>query len=432
MRNYIIKAVKTICPGSTYHGKIVNVVVENGRIADIFEGNLEDQAFQGFLSSDKEIVDGTGQILSPGFFDLNVNFGEPGFEYKEDLISGSKAAFAGGFTAVAVHPNTNPPLSGHSEVAFVVHRSKGLAVDIHPIGTVSKKRKGEELAELYDMQLAGAIAFSDGDASLQKAGLMGKALLYSKGINGLIISFPEDTSVSDDAQMNEGITSTFLGMKGKPNLSESLVVSRDLALASYHDASIHFTTISTAESVHLIRETKANGVKVTADVAAHQLVLTEDELQGFDSHFKVNPPLRTHHDARALIEGLKDGTIDAVVSQHTPHEIEFKRVEFQIAKNGIIGLQTVLPLLLEAKLSVEQIVEKLAINPRKILRLEAPRIEKGEKTNFVLFDPTKEWVFKNELNFSKSSNSPYIGKKMRGMVTLTANNGQTFRNEYHG
>lgn len=408
-----------LLPGSEYHDQQVDLLIVNGEITQI--GNT----ITGH-DADVKVIQGQGQFLSVGFLDLNSNFGEPGLETKEDVATGSRAAFAGGYTAVAVQPNTNPPLHRHAEISLVKSRAKDLAVDVYPIGTISKQREGKELAEMYDMQLAGAVAFSDGNRSLSDAGLMGRALLYSKGIAGLVISYAEDRQVADGAVMNEGEMSTYLGMKGNPNLAESLMVARDLYLAEYFQAPIHFTTISTEDSLALIKKAKAKGLQVTCDVAAHHLVLTDEKIKDFDSHYKVSPPLRTKKDVRALLRGLKDGTIDAIVSQHTPHEVEFKRVEFHVAKNGIIGLQTVLPLALQAGLSPELIVEKLVLGPRRVLGIPVPELAEGKVANLVLFNPELEWTFGPDQNFSKSQNSPFIGNSLKGRATFVMNNNQVF------
>jgi dihydroorotase len=248
--------------------------------------------------------------------------------------------------------------------------------------------------------------------------------LYTKSFEGLIISYAEDQDIAGNAKMNEGLMSTYLGMKGNPSLAEELMIARDLYLAEYNDARIHFSTISSSKSVDLIRKAKKAGIKVSCDVAAHNLVFTEDELEGFESNFKVKPPLRTKKDQSALIAGLKDGTIDAIVSQHSPHEIEFKNVEFEIASYGIIGLQTALPVALKAGLSLETIIEKMAIAPRNILGLSIPQLKIGNSANFILFNPEEEWVLNEESNRSKSSNSPFFGKKLIGKVKLVYNNGQ--------
>jgi dihydroorotase len=275
---------------------------------------------------------------------------------------------------------------------------------------------------MYDMYLSGAKAFTDGNRPVQDAGLMERALLYTKGFEATVFSYPEDTAIAGKAKVNEGEMSTLLGMKGIPSLAEELMIARDLYLAEYTDSKIHFSTISTVRSVELIRDAKKKGLKVTCDVAAHHLVLTDEALAGFDSLYKVKPPLRTSADVKALIKGLKDGTIDAIVSQHTPHEIEFKDVEFEVAEFGIIGFQTTLCLALKAGLDIDLIVQKLAINPRIILDVEVPVIAVGQKANLVVFDKDVEWEYTKENNRSKSYNSPYIGQTLKGQVLLTCNN----------
>ncbi len=422
MNTILISSAKLVLPHHPLHGEVVDILIEKGLVSKVSKKvELKDQK--------AAVVDGSGCVVSPGFFDLHANFGEPGLETKEDITTGTRAAAAGGYTGVAVYPNTNPPLHSRSEVALVVNAAKGNPVDVHPVGAISKKREGKELAEIYDMQTVGAIAFSDGNHAVQQAGLMSRALLYSKGIDALIISFAEDESVAGGNQMNEGEVSTYLGMKGKPNLAESLMVSRDLFLAEYNDAPIHFTCISTAESVELIKRAKKKGVRVTCDVAAHHLVFRDADVQGFDSNYKVNPPLRTKKDISALLKGLNDGTIDAVVSQHTPHEVEFKNVEFQIAKDGIIALQTTLPLLVKAGLKADAIVQKLAISPREIVGLSVPAFTEGSAANLVLFSLDEQWTFDAQSNRSKSANSPLLGTELTGKVKAIINNGLLVENK---
>ncbi len=423
MDNVLIKSARVAFPDSPFHNKELDVLVERGVIAKISSRIKAD-------TKHATVFDAKGQYIAPGFFDLNANFGEPGLETKEDIVSGCAAAVAGGFTGVAVQPNTNPPVDSHSEVALIVNKAKSLPVDIHPVGALSKNREGGRLAELYDMKLAGAIAFGDGNYPVQQAGLMSRALLYSKGFDGLVIAYAEDTSVAAGGKMNEGVTSTYLGMKGNPNLAEALMVARDLFLAEYNDAAIHFTTISTAESVELIRKAKAKGIKVTCDVAAHHLVFTDELVAGFDSHYKVSPPLRTKADVKALRKGLKDGTVDAISSQHTPHEIEYKQVEFQIAADGIIGLQTVLPMALQAGLTVDQLVDKLAVGPRRVLRLPQPEFKEGALANLTVFDSSLSWRFDRQANRSKSGNSPLLGKDLTGKVTMIINKRQIINTQY--
>lgn len=415
--NLLIKSATILDPGSPFHQQVADILIKNGIISHIAED----------IEADADLVDGEGKYVSPGFFDLNCNIGELGLETKEDMRTGTRAAAAGGFTGVAMMPNTVPPVHSKAEIEYLLNRAKGNLVDVYPLGTISHKREGKDLAEMYDMYLSGAKAFTDGNRPVQDAGLMERALLYAQGFDALVFSYPEDTAIAGKAKVNEGEISTLLGMKGIPSLAEELMIARDLYLAEYTVSKIHFSTISTARSVELIREAKRKGLEVTCDVAAHHLVLTDEALLGFDSQYKVKPPLRTKDDVKALIKGLNDGTIDAIVSQHTPHEIEFKDVEFEVAEYGIIGFQTTLALALLSGLPVELLVEKLSINPREILGVEVPVIAEGEKANIVLFDINAAWEYNSKSNLSKSINSPFVGQNLKGKVLLTYNNQQILK-----
>jgi dihydroorotase len=415
--NLLIKSATIVDPNSPFNQQIADILIKNGTITEIAKD----------IKSDEKVFDAAGKQVSPGFFDLNCNIGELGLETKENLQTGTAAAAAGGFTGLALMPNTQPPVHSKAEVEYLLNRAKGNLVDVYPLGTLSHKREGKDLAEMYDMYLSGAKAFTDGSRPVQDAGLMERALLYTKGFEATVFSYPEDTAIAGKAKVNEGEMSTLLGMKGIPSLAEELMIARDLYLAEYTDSKIHFSTISTVRSVELIKEAKKKGLKVTCDVAAHHLVLTDDALAGFDSLYKVKPPLRTRKDVDALIKGLKDGTIDAIVSQHTPHEIEFKDVEFEVAEFGIIGFQTVLSLALKAGLDIELIIQKLAINPRNILDVDVPVIAAGQKANLVVFDKDAEWEYTRANNRSKSYNSPYIGQNLIGQVLLTCNNNHSFK-----
>ena len=415
--NLLIKSATISDPGSPYFQQVTDVLIENGQIVKIGKG----------IESDGEVFDARGKQLSPGFFDLNCNIGELGLETKEDLKTGTQAAAAGGFTGLALMPNTQPPAHSKSEIEYLVNRAKNNLVDIYPLGAISFKREGKDLAEMYDMYQHGAMAFTDGNRPVQDAGLMERALLYTKGFDALVLSYPEDTAIAGKAKVHEGEVSTLLGMKGIPALAEELMVARDLYLAEYTGSKIHFTTISTERSVSLIREAKKKGIPVTCDVAVHHLLLTDQVLLGFDSQYKVKPPLRTKKDVKALLAGLKDGTIDAITSQHTPHEVEFKDVEFEIAEYGMISLQTAFSIALAAGLSSATIIEKMAIKPRKILGVEAAMIAEGNTANLVIFDEKAEWTFDKENNRSKSYNSPFIGHKLKGTILLTVNNNQVFK-----
>jgi dihydroorotase len=415
--NLLIKSAKIIDPNSPFNQKIADVLIEKGVISKIATA----------IETDAEVIDGEGKFISPGFFDLNCNIGELGLETKEDLYTGTKAAAAGGFTGIALMPNTIPPVHSKAEIEYLLNRATKNLVDVFPLGAISYKREGKDLAEMYDMYLSGAKAFTDGNRPVQDAGLMERALLYAQGFDALVFSYPEDTAIAGKAKVNEGEVSTLLGMKGIPPLAEELMIARDLYLAEYTGSKIHFSTISTTRSVELIREAKRKGIEATCDVAAYHLVLTDEALLGFDSLYKVKPPLRTQDDVNALLEGLKDGTIDAIVSQHTPHEVEFKDVEFEVAEFGMIGLQTTLSLALQTGLDINLIVEKLAINPRQILNIDVPVIAEGQAANLVLFDADAEWEYTKNNNRSKSYNSPFIGQSLKGKVLLTLNNNHLYK-----
>jgi dihydroorotase len=417
--NLLITGVTIADPNSKFNKQKCDVRVEQGTITAI-------DTTLGTLKANKgdTVVDGMGSVLSPGFFDLNCSIGDPGFETKEDVHTATAAAAAGGFTGLAVLPNSKPVVHSKGEVAYLINKAKGNLVDVLPVGAISRDLEGKELAELYDMQEAGAIVFSDGNKPIVDDGFMSRALQYAKGFKGLLMVYPENKSIAGKSQINESKNSVLLGMKGLPALAEEMHISRDIFLATYHDAKIHFSNISTAGAVALIKKAKKDGLKVTCDVAVHHLVFTEELLGDFDSNYKVKPPLRSKTDVKALINGLKEGVVDAVSSQHRPHEIEFKDVEFEIAAYGIISLQTVLPLLIKAGFDAEQIAEKLSVNPRLVLGMSPAVIEVGAEANLTVYDPAKVWEYTAASNYSKSANSPLLNKKLTGQVKLVYNNKQ--------
>jgi dihydroorotase len=410
----VITGVTIADPNSQFNQSTCDVRVEEGKLVAIGE-SLSPEAGD-------EVFDGTGCYISPGFFDLNCAIGDPGLETREDIQTAMAAAAAGGFTGIAVLPHAEPVVHSKAEVEYILNRSKDRVVDVHPIGAISRNLEGKELAELYDMQQAGAVAFSDGNKPVADDGFMSRALQYAKGVDALLMVYPENKAIAGKAQVNESRTSVLLGMKGIPALAEQMQISRDLFLSAYHNTPIHISTISTAGSVALIKRAKRDGAKVTCDVAAHHLVFTEDKLNDFDSNYKVKPPLRGKSDVKALLAGLKDGTIDAVTSQHRPHEIEHKDVEFEIAAYGMLGLQTALPFLVKAGLDAQQIAEKLAIAPRRVLNLEVPKVEVGEKANFNVYSLKETWLYNQDSNKSKSKNSPLLNQQLSGKVKLVYNN----------
>ncbi|MFW0717375.1 dihydroorotase [Pedobacter sp. N23S346] len=413
--NLLVKNVIIADPQSSFNKQECDVRVVDGQIKNI--GKLT-------ANQSEAVFEAAGAYLSPGFFDLNCVAGDPGFETKEDIQTLTEAAKAGGFTGLALLPQANPVVQSKSQVEYIINKAKNNLVDVLPVGAISQNREAKELAELFDMQQAGAVAFSDGDKALQDDGFMSRALQYAKGFDALLMVYPENKSIAGKSQINESKNSVLLGMKGLPALAEEMHIARDLFLATYNETKIHISNISTAGSVALIRKAKKEGVQVSCDVTAHHLVFTEELLADFDSNYKVKPPLRGKADVKALIAGLKDGTIDAITSQHRPEEIEFKNVEFEIAHYGIIALQTVLPLLLRAGLDASLIAEKLSINPRKMLNLDIPLIEEDTPANFTVFNPNEKWLYNSSSNFSKSANSPLLGTELTGKVTLVYNNNQ--------
>lgn len=409
MRNAkLLKSATIIQPSSPFHLQSKDILIIDGIIEKI-EDNIA-------VDNEMEVIEHENLHVSAGWIDCKANLREPGEEWKETLASGAKAAKFGGFTKVIVSPGTKQPIDSANRIDYILNKSKGLPVEILPMGTLSHEHKGEELSEMYEMSQAGAVAFTD-DKHEVNTGLMSKSLLYAKNINKLIISFPNDNSLSKSGQLHEGKVSTKMGLRGIPSLSEELRIKRDLTLAEYHNTRIHFATISSSESVELIREAKKKGVKVTCDIAAHQLSFTDEAAMEYDSNFKVLPPFREQKDFDALIEGLKDGTIDAICSDHTPHDIEDKKLEFDLAKFGVIGLETAFASVHSAtkgKLELETLIEKLTAGPSLIFGLTQSEIKVGKTANMTLFNPEKEWTFEKKDICSKSKNSPFVGTTFTG------------------
>ena len=408
MPTLLIRAATILDPQSPFHLQTKDILVENGLISQI-RHRIE--------ASADEVIDADGHFISPGWFDMMSFFCDPGYEYKEDTLSGMRAAAAGGFTGVAVFADTFPVIDSKSEVEYLINKSRGSIVDVFPVGAVTKNSEGKELAEIYDMHAAGAVAFSDAPKPIMVAGLMMRGLLYVKKINGVIISHPHDDTIAPDGVMNEGVSSVYLGMNGIPALAEDLMVVRDIELAEYTGSRVHFSSITTREAVDRIREAKKKGIPVTAGVNPVHLVLDASSLAEFDSRYKIFPPLRTKEDIRALKEGLADGTIDVICSAHQPQNQELKEVEFEYAAAGMINLQTCFALANEALtglLKPENLVEKMSVAPRKILGLAVPFITESAEANFTIFDTTAEWELTKEAILSKSGNTPFIGRTFQG------------------
>lgn len=416
----LIKGATIQAPGSALHGKKRDILVRKGKIESIRVKIDEPKV---------KTLDAKGAFVSPGWIDIGVQVGDPGFEHREDLESVSRAAAAGGFTAIATQPNTDPAVHSKSEVTYLKRQGQGNLVDIYPLGAVSENCAGKDITEIYDMQRAGAIAFTDGYKAIQDGGLMMRALQYVKAIDGIIVNPVFDESIAGKGQIHEGQMSTSLGMKGIPVLAEELMLQRDIYLLEYTESRLHTANISAAGSVRLIQEAKKRGAQITASVAAMNLVLTDDVLATFDTNYKVLPPLREPEDVKALIKGLKNGTIDFISSNHVPWEGECKNLEFPYAKFGAIGLESLFSLInthLKDQLSLTELVQVLAYRPRNIFGLKVPEIKEGETANLTIFNTDEEWTFTKSSIYSKSINTPFIDQSFTGRVLGVVNNGSYF------
>ncbi|MFT3678847.1 MAG: dihydroorotase [Ferruginibacter sp.] len=419
----LIKQARVICPSSPYHGQSKDILIDNGIISTIAD-NISEMA---------ETVIKAGNLhVSIGWMDIFASFADPGYEYRETLESGAAAAAAGGFTDVLIIPNTNPVLHNKPQVEYIVQKSKTLDVNIHPAGAVTRNTDGNELAEMYDMQHSGAIAFTDGINAIQNSGLLIKALQYVKTFNGTVIQVPDDRSINAGGLMNEGIISTQLGLPGKPAMAEELIVARDIKLARYADSRLHITGVSSAKSLEYIKRAKEGGIQVTCSVTPYHLFFTDEDLVTYDTNLKVNPPLRTHTDKEALIRALIDGTVDCIASHHIPQNYDNKVCEFEYAKPGMIGLETlfsVVRTVVYNQLPIEQLVEKLTITPRELFNLAVPEIKEGAAASLTLFNPDEEYIFEESMIRSKSKNSAFTGRKLKGKVTGIINGNKTLLNK---
>ena len=425
----LIRSARVVDAASSFNGQVCDILVEQGLIRQIGTGLL--------AGENTRIVEGSNLHVSPGWVDMRVSAQDPGFEHKEDLTSVCRAAAAGGFTDIAVLPNTQPVVDTKDTLGYIRRLAEGQPVSVLVIAAVTRKAAGDDFADMLDLHHAGAVAFSDGHHPLQNPDLLLKTLQYLQPIDGLLMNRPEEELLTRFGQMHEGIQSTMLGLKGMPALAEELMVERDLRLLAYvqegqgvtespaHESLpltppvLHFSTISTARSVELIRRAKAQGMPVSCDVAFHQLVFDDSAMADFDTNLKVNPPFRSTDDVAGLWAGLADGTIDAIVSDHTPQDAESKNLEFDQAEFGMIGLETLFSAVITHNqgLSLAQIVAKLTSRPRQILRLPAVSVAEGQVASLTLFDPAGTWTYDRTL--SKSKNSPFLGQTLTGRVVGT-------------
>ncbi len=423
----------------------MNIHLKNGRLIDPVSGKdeaLDILVTNGViekmgknLAADRSatVVELKGKLVVPGLIDMHVHLREPGFEHKETIETGCTSAAKGGFTAVCCIPNTNPAIDDESVVRYIHEKGKSVCngiVDIYPIAAATKGREGKELAPMAELASAGAVGFTDDGAPISSAEVMRRALEYSSMYGIPVIQHAEEASMTHGGSMNEGFVSTRLGLPGMPPVAEELMIARDVILLRYvPGARYHVAHISTKGSLDIVRRAKSGGLRVTCEVTPHHFSLTDAIVESYDTNTKMNPPLRTEDDVRAMKEGLKDGTIDVIATDHAPHTIDEKEVEYIQAPFGIVGLETAVGLAIgelvaQGFLSLYQLVEKLSTNPRKICSLPAITIEAGSPANLTLIDPDLEWIVDTTAFSSKSKNSPFNGRRLRGKAVGVLNNGQ--------
>ena len=398
-----------------------DILVEDGVVRKVAKGIAEEGA---------AIIDVSGRVLVPGLIDMHTHLREPGQEAKEDFLSGSQAAAAGGFTTVATMPNTSPVVDTAALVRSLQARAEEVGiVHIEIIGALTKGQRGEELAEVGDMSLAGAVAFSDDGHYVKSSKVMMNGMDYLKKFDKIIIDHDEDLSLIEEGVMNEGHRSAMLGMKGRPTVAEDIAVARDILLAEYVDAPVHVAHISSARSAELVREGKRRGVKVTAEVTPHHLILTDECVDPLDSSTKVNPPLRGQKDVDAMREALKDGTIDIIVSDHSPHAEEEKDREYMYAPSGFPGLETTLGLLLtelyhKGEMELPELIAKMTSLPAALFRLNAGSLGVGMPADITVIDLDQEWVVDAAAFYTRGTHSPYVGRRLKGKAVMTVVDGR--------
>ncbi|BCG47583.1 Dihydroorotase [Citrifermentans bremense] len=418
--NLLIKGGRVIDPSQGMDA-VMDVLIADGVVLELGQGLSAPEGTPA--------IDATGLIVTPGLIDMHVHLRDPGLEYKEDIATGSRSAAAGGFTSVACMPNTSPVIDSKAVASYVINKAKSEAlVNVFPIGCITKGGKGESLAEMGELKEAGCVGVSDDGKPVCNSELMRRALEYAKGIGIAVISHSEDLALVGEGVMNEGFVSTELGLKGIPWAAEDIAVAREVYLAEFAGAPVHIAHISTVGSARIIRNAKARGVKVTCETAPHYFTLTDDAVRGYNTNAKMNPPLRSAADVEAMKTGLADGTIDAIATDHAPHHPDEKDVEFNVALNGIVGLETSLPLSLklveEGRLDLNQLVSLMSCNPAKILGLDRGTLKVGAVGDVTVIDPSKEWQVEAAKLESKSKNSPFLGWKLKGRAVYTVVKGQ--------
>jgi len=418
MNRLVIKGGRLVDPAQNLDG-LYNIYVMSGRIASIKKAEADTSE----VGNGVEVIDASGLTVIPGLIDAHVHLREPGYEYKEDIRTGTLAAAAGGFTAVMCMANTKPVNDNESVTRYILNKAEGAAARVYPVGAVSVGLKGECLTEMAELKAAGCVAFSDDGVPVANSGLMRRALEYSQVVNLPVISHAEEHELVGAGVMNEGDVATRLGLKGIPNAAEDTMVARDIALAELTGGRLHIAHVSTRGAVELIKCAKARGVRVTAEATPHHLALTDEAVEGYDTNAKMNPPLRSRVDVEALRQGIKDGVIDCIATDHAPHSSMEKDIEFDKASNGIIGLETafsvIYGLVENGMLTLNEAVRAMSTNPAKAFGIEGGRLSVGSPANMAIIDLGRSWtVDPRQLN-SKSKNSPWLGRELKGTVVKT-------------
>jgi dihydroorotase len=426
--NILIKGGKVIDPSQQIDRK-ADLLIEDGRVALIVQDPLADS----LLGDGAEVFDATGLIVAPGFIDLHVHLREPGEEYKETIASGAASAVAGGFTSICAMPNTKPVNDNASVTRFIIDKAREARLArVYPVGAITRESKGEELAEMAEMKQAGAVAVSDDGRPVMDSQVMRHAMEYARDHGLIVVDHCQDLQLAAGGVMNEGRYSTLLGLKGMSRAAEDSHVARDIMLAELTGARIHIAHISTAGSVELVRRAKKQGLAVTCEVTPHHLALTDAAVVGFDTNTKMSPPLRSEEDRAALIEGVRDGTIDAIATDHAPHHLDEKMLEYDRAPSGVVGLETALGLALtvlhhSGNVSLSRIIEMLTIGPARAFSLPGGTLAVGSPADVALIDPDREWTVEPQRFKSKSRNTPFAGWKLRGLVVETLVGGRRVR-----
>ena len=415
----LIKQAQVIAPSSPLNGKKQDILIENGKITRIAD-SITGQADQ--------VISEEGICVSPGWMDIFADFADPGQEYRETIETGARAAAAGGFTDVMLIPNTSPVTDTKAQADYLVQKGKQTPVNIHPIAAITRKTEGKDLAEMYDMHQAGAIAFGDGIHPVQSAGLLLKALQYVKTIDGTVIQLPDDSSIGANGLMNEGIVSTRMGLPGKPIVAEELMVARDIKLARYTESRLHFTGISSPKSLEYIKRGKEGGIQISCSITPYQAFFCDEDLAGYNTHLKLNPPLRTRNDMMAIRQALLDGSVDCIASHHLPQHWDGKACEFEYARYGMISLETMFAVVTTIGLDPQTFVQMQAVNARRLFGLPVPEIAEGADACLTIFAPAAAFTPDEKNIRSKSKNSPFTGMPLKGKVIGIVNKAQVHPN----